>query len=71
MAMKLKSSPSNLTFYTTWWLTSTSSISPKITSSSQTSLKLDDKCNIIEQVINQDEFVSNCCIPIKIFRIKR
>ncbi len=85
--MKLKYQPSDLAYYTTWWLNSKPSNSTQITTLSvQNSIKSDDECIIIQQVIiyiiiytfyllfqniNQDELQLNCCIPIKRFRIKR
>ena len=46
--------PRNLTYYTSWWLASKSSISSQsaTSGSAEDSLKLDDECLIIQQVIN-------------------
>jgi len=52
MAMKLKYQPSDLAYYTTWWLTSKPSNSIQITKLSvQNSVKSNDESIIIQQVI--------------------
>lgn len=49
--MKLNYCPSDLAYYTTWWLTSKPSTSSQTkSSSSQNNIKFDDDCNTIQQV---------------------
>jgi hypothetical protein len=51
MAMKLNYRPSDLGYYTTWWLTAKPSISSQTRTSPKTCIKFDDKCVAIQQVI--------------------
>ncbi len=52
IAMELKYRPSDLAYYTTWWLTSRPSNSSQMTTASvQNSIKSDEECMVMQQVI--------------------
>ncbi|CAF0818191.1 unnamed protein product [Rotaria sp. Silwood1] len=70
MRMKLPDQPHDLSYYTTWWLTSESSISPQNTTFSGS----DDNVCIDEheekQKTTMNEMTFKCCFPLKKFRLK-